>query len=206
MSSRLCTLSDTCDTCTVDNYIKAVHEGNPRALLVRGWASKRTLAEAVARLSQEFAEKSGNAEYKARNNALREAYMRRSRLACLAMAAWQAAAGDTEKAAKYLQGTYHVNTQGKDAAKLVKTINRLSKGEQIKLAEAERKLEQPKEAQARETTAREAFITNMTAFKMVLELSFNPTLDITLSEYIIYNKQYEAYIKRQQARKAKYGK
>lgn len=206
MCSRLCILRDTCDTCTVDTYVKAVHEGNPRALLVRGWASKKTLAEAASRLSQEFAEKSGNTEYRRKNNAMRESYLRRARIACLAMAAGQAASGNSEDAGDYLRRTYNINTAGKTPEWMTKTIKRLVETEKIKLEEVEKALESGLEKQESGTTAREAFITNITAFKMVLELSFSPSLEMTLTEYIIYNRQYEAYIKRQQARKAKYGK
>lgn len=206
MLSSLCTLRDTCDTCTVDAYVKAVHEGKPRALLVRGWASKGTLAEAAARLSQEFAEKSGNTEYRRKNNAMRDTYKHRARIACLAMAAQQAAAGNVAEAGDYLRRTYNINTEGKSPEWLVKTIKRLVDTEKIKMEEADKVLEAGAERQDAGTTAREAFITNITAFKMVLELSFSPSLDMTLTEYIIYNKQYEAYIKRQQSRKAKYGK
>ena len=198
-------LNDTCDKCTLDQYIKAVYEGNPRAILTRGYATKKTLYNAILKLCEEFSRKNNGDKQNETEMALMDIYKVRSDLDCLTMAYNMARSGRYDAPVEYIYTHYHIRKKNpsdeEERKSLVNAISSLMKKSEIKLKELEQSYSRKNEKKEDGQSAREVFLSNITMFKMGLELTYGISLDMTLSEYVMYSKRYNELIKRINAKR-----
>ncbi|NDV46257.1 hypothetical protein D0T49_04280 [Paludibacter sp. 221] len=166
----------------------------------RGIVMKSIVRKAVLRLMNEYANQLGTEQKTKQDDCVREIYRYQSQINWLTIALNLVVFGRYDEVVRQLQSKLHIvkkiPTNKEEHDDLIKTIEALIRSKEIKLKEENDRYERLTETQEPEKSPRSIFIENIRIFNKTLELPYRLTLDITLSEYIGYSKDYEQLVKK----------
>lgn len=183
---------DSCYNTPLKVYISVVCDHNLRALVISGNPPEDDLFEVIEKINGELSELSGNGEYSARKEVTRKVYTYRAMIALLCSCQRTVAAGEREKAVKYLL-KLGIRCNGDDR-KLIEVLSGIIREKKIRLRSEEEKFKKLLDDDKGEQLTRAYFADQLVALSKYA--GFRLTTDIMLSEYAVYLKSLKEDVKR----------
>lgn len=183
---------DSCYNTPLKAYISLVCDENLQALVVSGNPPDEVLQEAVEGINSELSEISGNGEYSARKVVTRKVYTYRATVALLCTCQRTIAAGNREKAEKYL---LKVGVRcNRDDKGLIELLSGIIREKKIRLRSEEEKFKKLFSDDKGDKPTRAYFTDQLVALSKYA--GFRLTTDIMLSEYALYLKSLREDVER----------
>lgn len=183
---------DSCYNTPLKVYIRVVCDHNLRALVISGNPPEDVLYEAMEKMNGELSELSGSGEYSARKEVTRKVYTYRAMIALLCACQRTVAAGEREKAVKYLL-KLGVRCNGDDR-KLIEVLSGIIREKKIRLRSEEERFRKLFDGEKEENVTRAYFADQLVALSKYA--GFRLTTDIMLSEYASYLKSLKEDVER----------
>lgn len=180
---------DDCDKCTLGKYVRMVCDDDLSALVISGEPPRDVLEAASVKIVSEFSVLSGSSD-KAMNTT-RMVYFYHSLILAYSICQSLIASGDIVEAVRVLnEKGVRCSEPGteEEALKLLKRIKSAITEKTLRLREEERKLARLRERKGGKAT-REDFMNTLVALSK--NAGFRMTMDISLSEYAAYLKDYK---------------